>query len=639
MTSTTPAAAIPHDRQFLESVLHRYLLALAAGDPRLAPLAADAVFAENDQPLPAGAASWQTLDALGRYRHVFCDLETGEVAAIANAREAGSGVILIVRLKLRAQQIVEAEQFVIRDPGAYDRYEELGVPDPVWLEPIPAERRQSREALEAISWMYFQGLERNDGAGIYPFTHDCDRLEHARPSVNRPSNESYGHADNAVEFTTLKARQQYALGMMGYISRVRERRVLAIDVERGAVLGSALFDMDGMTRKVDLSGGGVFEIPAYFRTPRTHHMNEAFKVVSGSFRSVEMTFCEVPYGTRAVWRKPATATRTDIRFAPPPAPLNLQSRGELIRLVDRFLDALVRCCPCDLPLADDVVYVENGVRVELGDGLWKSISGRGAYRIHLADVASGQAAFFGSLDENGFFAMVAARLKIGAGLITEIEVVIARPERADEWGNLGHATHTLFVPPLLADLSSRAFGAPTPVLSEAPQRPVLRAALLQAVTSYFAGFESKDSADVPFAAHCVRRENGIVASGNAAGPIVDAQRPDFGVFAGNCAAQLDQGYFACLASVRRRPLVVDEESGLVLDLALFDHAGSTEPVDIRGVGGIAVAESFRSPSTDLHAQLFKIDAGQIAAIEDLVRRVPYGQSSPWDTPLRAGGNS
>ncbi len=134
----------------------------------------------------------------------------------------------------------------------------------------------------------------------------------------------------------------------------------------------------------------------------------------------------------------------------------------------------------------------------------------------------------------------------------------------------------------------------------------------------------------PLADGCVRRENGVAASNNPDGPVVDPGRPEFGVFAGSCSRQLDLGYAAALSEVRRRPLVVDTAAGMVLDLALFDYSGAVRTVAIEGMGQVAAAASFAAPITDIHAQLFKIDAGKIVRIEGAVRRVPYGQSSPWD---------
>jgi hypothetical protein len=100
------------------------------------------VFADNDQPLPLGDGTWRTIERPGRYRHYFTEPENGLAGVIANAVENGRGCILIATLKLQGSQIAYAEQCVIRDPLGAKRYEDLGQPDPVWFEPIPAARRQ-----------------------------------------------------------------------------------------------------------------------------------------------------------------------------------------------------------------------------------------------------------------------------------------------------------------------------------------------------------------------------------------------------------------------------------------------------------------------------------------------------------------
>lgn len=631
---TVEEATAAHDRAFLEGVAAAYLEALVAGAPGRAPLAPDAVYAENDQRLPFGLASWRTIEGLGRYRHLFADPEAGQVAAIANVVENGAGALLVVRLGLREGLIAEAEQFVIRDPNAFQTYEELGAPDPIWLEPVPEAQRQTRRALEAATWMYFQALERNDGAGIYPFLDDCQRLEHGRRTVDRPSNDGYGHADAAVDFVTRKVREQYEMGMMAFVTRIRDRRVLAVDVERGAVLGTSVFDFDGKLERITFADGRQWEIPPYFRTPRSHHCSEAFKVLNGSYRYIEMTLLEVPFATLPVWRRMPKVGLDYTPAAPAPQPQAVAGRADLIDLVDRCLDALVGCCPCSLPLAQDATYTENGVPVVLGEGLWRSVTGLGRYRVTLADPSSGQAACYGALEEHGLFALAAVRLRVEGGLITEIEAAIARPEPSGKWGQLAQATHTMFVRPLLADLDPAGFTAPPdPALAGRVERPASREDLLEAVDRYFQGFEAGRSGDVPLSVGCRRRENGVLATDNPRGPVVDPARPDFGVFAAGCAEQLDQGYLAALSEVRRRPLVVDEELGLVLHLALLDHPADVPTVKVEGVGEVARAHSFGAPSTDLHAQLFKVEDGAIRQIEGLVRRLPYGASSPWDAPL------
>jgi len=39
---------------------------------------------------------------------------------------------------------------------------------------------------------------------------------------------------------------------------------------------------------------------------------------------------------------------------------------------------------------------------------------------------------------------------------------------------------------------------------------------------------------------------------------------------------------------------------------------------------------FLAPWSDLHAQLFKVEAGRIMHVEELVKRLPYGRDSGWE---------
>lgn len=462
-------ARIVTTRAELEAIADLYVKALLAHDPAVAPFAADAVFAENDQILPLGEASWKTFERFGRYRHYFADPQNSEVGLIANPYEIGGGCVFVLRLKVDAdKRIVEAEQFVARDPGGAAAYEKLGAPDPVWLEPIPPAQRQSHEALRAVGFMYFEALQKNDGAGIYPFRDDCERIEHARPTVNQPEVEGYGHADLATSFVTMSAREQYQFGMMAFVTEIRDRRSLVVDVERGAVLGTSFYDYDGALKRIDFANGQKWELPPYFRTSRSHHANEGFKIINGSFRYVEMTFIEVPFGTKHAFPGPKQTVALDYDAPlPRPAPASVRTRVELDTLTDRLLDAMVRNCPCDLPLADSARYTENGVPVAIGTGLWQSLDGLRDYRVALADPASGLGGWFGALDERTLFAMLALRFKLAHGLITEIEAVVARPQVPAAGMELAAATFTMFTPPLEHDLLASAFASPARELSGA----------------------------------------------------------------------------------------------------------------------------------------------------------------------------
>jgi len=624
-----------YDRAYLERMAERYLEALVSSNPKNAPFSADAIFSENNQRLPLGEASWCTIDRLGRYRHYYADPENGRVGVIANVYENGSGCILVLRLIMKDHLIIDAEQYVIRDRFGSELYERMEKPDPIWLEPIPVSQRQSREALEAVSYMYFQALERNDGAGIYPFMDNCQRLEHARPTVNRPKNEGYGHAGTSVDFVTLKAKEQYELGLMAFVTRIRDRRAAVVDVERGAVLGQSCYDFDGTLKTIHFDNGDAWEIPPYFRTPRTHQAIEGFKIINGSFRYIEMTFLEVPFATRQV--SPGRRMTVQLDYAPtstPSKPVPANDRSGLINLTKQVLNAMKDCCRCSLPLADDFRYTENGIPVTPGEGLWKTVVDLREYGLFLADPSTRQAGWFGALDEYGRFTMLALRLKLKGGLISELETIIARPEMRPAGEGFNRDVSTMFMAPLLIDLNSNAFNRPAPALV----RQVATASrndLTEIVNRYFQAFSHKNGLLAPLARDCVRRENGVRTCNNPDGLQVDKAKPEFRLFTRDCANELENGFLASLTRLRtHHPLIVDETQGLVLDLALIDNPATIKTVDVAGVGKVAAPGLFLAPWTDLHAQLFKIESGAISHIEGLVRRVPYGQMSGWETALK-----
>jgi hypothetical protein len=284
------------DRACLEGIASKYLDAMVAHDPSKAPLAPNLQYAQDNVPLKIGQALWATASARGKYIHYFADPEQGDIGFIGVVYENGVGAILIVRLKVQDGQITEAEQFVAHDPHGAGLYEKMGAPDPLWLAPIPMDQRETRAAIDQAAYMYYEGLQLNDGKGVYAFTPDCQRTEDAVRTTNMPHPTNYGHADNDVgDFTTMNCTDQYKLGFLGFTTGCRHRRFLVTDVERGAVLASAYLDFDGTVTEVKLTDGRVWKVPPYFMTPRTNQSNEAYRVEKGSIRLIEMTMYEIPF--------------------------------------------------------------------------------------------------------------------------------------------------------------------------------------------------------------------------------------------------------------------------------------------------------------------------------------------------------
>ena len=157
-----------------------------------------------------------------------------------------------------------------------------------------------------------------------------------------------------------------------------------------------------------------------------------------------------------------------------------------------------------------------------------------------------------------------------------------------------------------------------------------REQLIAITDRYFEGFTQNKGSVVPFASRCFRRENGIAATNNSDGPVPDPAQPAFRVFSQGCAQEVDRGFFSALSKVGdRRPLVVDEEQGLVLNLAFLDNEGNVKSVSVTGVGDIKVPAEFVRPITYIEPQLFKIEGGKIQQIEGLAWPMPYGMRSGW----------
>ena len=321
-----------------------------------------------------------------------------------------------------------------------------------------------------------------------------------------------------------------------------------------------------------------------------------------------------------------------------PAPANPASstpcdRACLNGFVDKYFDALVSHCTCNVPFAPHVKYTENGEVVKPGEGIWKTFTGRGTYRVYLANPATGEAGFYGDINEfKTLLGMVALRLKVKDRRIAEVEMIVARQQLRPK-GGLGLNTAGIMTPKMIDELSPAGFVSPDSTLLEpVPAAGRATGEQLLAITGrYFEAFAQNKGSVAPFADGCSRRENGFAATNNSDGRVVDPAQPAFHVFTGSCAQEIDRGFFSAVSKVgERRPLVVDVEQGLVLDLAFLDNEGNVKSVSVSGVGDVKVPAEFLRPITFVEPQLFKIEAGKIREIEGISWPVPYGMRSGWD---------
>jgi hypothetical protein len=161
----------------------------------------------------------------------------------------------------------------------------------------------SRADLVKIANMYFSGMQRNDGKGVYPFTDDCDRFENGNRTTNAPTPSGQTRPDpkTASNYSgQWSCREQFESGLLYFVSRIRDRRYVAVDQERGLVFSFAFFDhMGGDTRHFKTPDGR--EVVAGPTTPWTWELAEMFKIEKGKIHRIEAVLTQSPYGMASGW--------------------------------------------------------------------------------------------------------------------------------------------------------------------------------------------------------------------------------------------------------------------------------------------------------------------------------------------------
>jgi len=224
--------------------------------------------------------------------------------------------------------------------------------------------------------------------------------------------------------------------------------------------------------------------------------------------------------------------------------------------LDQYLAAVIKHDPAAAPLFVAFRQTENSVVVKLGTGVWKSVTGLGKMQRRYLDPVSGQAAYFGIVEEGGNPAIVTVRIRVENRKITEAEWLIARD---GDPGLNGPATAT--------QRSGNVFDANNLTTNPPPDRIVPKAdrlpreALIAITNSYFDGLTTHDGSIIMAHPGCSRLENGRAMTGAASGRGGKNGEP------GDCTSGLTN-FSAALVAARRYP-VVDEEAQAALAIAVF----------------------------------------------------------------------
>ena len=622
--TTAPPGPQACDRACLQGFVEDYLKALVAHDPSHLPVSGSVKFVENNQPLKLGEGTWKTLTGLGQYRHYFADADAGQVAVITQVQENGAEALFDLRLAVTDRKITEAEQMIIRDPRGSANYIKMAQPEALWNETVPPEKRATRDELIATTNKYFSGMANNDGKGDYSFfADDCDRLEHGLKTTNNaPSN--YGHSQDK-DFVTMGCAQQFKYGFLGFVTRIRDRRYMVVDVEKQAVFAFNFLDHNGTIRNIPLSNGKTFKVPQFFSIPRTLQVGEAFKIHDNQIQRIEMTLNEYPYGMKPAWptKDPAPTAAPIAAKTKLPAACD---RKCLESAVDHVLAAFVAHNPASAPLAPNVKYTENDQVLAIGDGLWGTATKVDSYKVTFADASQNEAVFVGHLTELDVPGVLTMRVKVADGLVTDIEVVLPREELK--------GADTLFRPRLISELQPAQFTKVDPAFARTlpPADRSPRDKMVEIANQYFDAIQQKASAGVPFAPDCSRRENGVQTTHDAKSGPLTGESKNFLPFNLSCDELVDSGFFSNIASIRdRRTWLVDEERGVIVATGYVDVPGTVKSFEAKNGGTVSYPTTQGIPYSLLSPTILKIEKGKIRRIETLDKSAPYGMKSGWQS--------
>ena len=596
---TTENAALL-DREPLVRLMDQYLEALVKHDPSAVPLAADVQMVENIVRTPIGEGLWKT--ATGgptEFKVYISDPVSNQIGFMGVIESDGNPRVLTARLKVVNGQITEIDHMV--SPLGLDR----GVPDTL-IKPraglvtkLTAAERVPREQMIKAAMGYYEAIEFSDGK-LAPFADECQRVENGTPTSNFQQSPPTAVNETADVFSRfmaaivpMKCGEQLSTGNAGYITKMNQRRVAAVDEEMGLVLIFSMMNHDGEPNPFPVRNvPGITEIPntwGQFTVPASH----LYKVKNGLVYEIETNaLVGVPYQASDGW----TCTRKC-----------------LVDLMDNYLAALPKHDASAIPLADNVKIVENGEVIDTGKGLWQTATGGPtSFKIYTADPDRGEIGFLGVIEENKKPTIAAVRLKIADrridGKITEIDHLVVHGDQPLE--------------PTMSKLRP-AFLERLPKLQR-----INRDKMAEIANSYYDSILRSDGTVTPFADECQRRENGMITANNPS-PDPSSDLAVFGKM--KCGEQLSTGIMSYIADINdRRVFAVDEELGLVMAFSVFRHTGEPQVLKITGVPGVTESKNNFGAFDLPAAHVYKIRGGKMYEIEAIGYMSDAGFKNGWE---------
>jgi hypothetical protein len=257
-------------------------------------------------------------------------------------------------------------------------------------------------------------------------------------------------------------------------------------------------------------------------------------------------------------------------------------RACLRSLLDQYLAAVIKHDPKAAPLVVGFRQTENAVNVSPGGGVWKTVTALGKMQRRYVDDVSGQAGYYGLIEEGASVAVATVRLRIVNRKLTEAEWYLARENDPGLNGarQPGRPPANLLNPEYLI-----ANPPPDRVVPKAQR--LSRDEIVAVVNSYFDAITSHDGSIALTHPGCGRAENGSPAPAGKFLPPAPrpaaAGAPAPPATAANASNDCVSGLanFNLSMVVARRIPLVDEEAQMALGMAVFiRRPGSPTPRNV-----------------------------------------------------------
>ena len=311
-------------------------------------------------------------------------------------------------------------------------------------------------------------------------------------------------------------------------------------------------------------------------------------------------------------------------------------RACLLDTADTYLAALVAHDPASAPLADGIRFVENVSAMSPGEGLWETaVQPPTRFVIFVPDALNQTVGILGMMSHMAAppapqGASAEERAAFAAGAEKSEQAVLVALRLQMEGREIVEAEHLLtgVREPFMANLETPRAGLVSEVL---PGERKSHGELIAIGESYYDALDDNDGTLTPFAADCVRQENGMVTAGATAG--AGPNNAGTGDIARDCAGQLSSNIMAYIDRIEnRRVFAADPVTGLVMGLSHFRHPMDSGPYEVTNQDGSTQMREMDFAPFDLPAaHIFKVAAdGRVHEIEAMGFMAPYNSPTGWE---------